>query len=514
MENKLIIINKKSSYVWIVLTLIILGIISYIFTVILGIMNIHIFLEHYIFTISVSSVLSLIFNFINLYILVVYFYKLYNLKDDVIKWTNLFFYFFIFSSSFGLVFNYLMFLPVVVTPWVILMVIVALIWVTFTHYLKRIRKVKLENTSVIFNNNKEENIEVIKERLSFISWVKNNKTILIIIFVILVLIFGPTLFMGTKARIECGRNAKLISNGNGGYYCSYYFINQPENAQCIDAKQFCELKGNSDKSDFCGFSSAYGKNVIRVKKDGVIYLQDGPVACNYCCGDIDKVAPLVKEVNTSKYDPNGPYPSPIVDSVNMINARGEVVDKWINGTFKKIGEDKTFEYREKISSNYKSAIDSCVKTNCKKVYFVDDTYIKYGAGAYSNDTDNPAIGKIIKVEFYSKGKKVVSYPNPHDISDSATYTILYSQNSKSGQTITYSEDLCMGVKGGGQYCYEPHYNIGVVAIFLNPENKSSLTASEDSSSIFFTGKIEEAELVSYQYSLIPDTGEIFPVVNR
>ncbi len=514
MENQLIVINKKSSYVWIILTLILLGIISYIFAVILGLMSINIFLEHHILTISVVSILSVIFNFVNLFILVVYFYKLYNLKNDVIKWTNIFFYFFIFSSSLGLIFNYLMFLPVVVTPWIILMVVIALIWVTFTHHLKGIRKVQLENSSVVLDNSQENNKEIIKEKSSFMFWVKNNKTILIIISVILVLIFGPTLFMSTKARIECGRNAKLISNGNGGYYCSYYFINQPENAQCIDSKQFCELKGKTDKSDFCGFSSAYGKNVISVKKDGVIYLQDGPVACNYCCGDIDKIVPLVKEVNTSKYDPNGPYPSPIVDSVNMINARGEVVDKWINGTFKKIGEDKTFEYREKVSLDYESAIDSCVKLNCKKVYFVDDTYIKYGSGARFNDTDNPAIGKIIKVEFYSKGKKVVSYPNPHDMSDGATYTILYSQNGGSDKTITYSEDLCMGVKGGGQYCYEPHYNIGVVVIFLNPESKNSLSASEDSSSIFFTGKIEEAELVSYQYSLIPDTGEVFPLINR
>jgi hypothetical protein len=222
------------------------------------------------------------------------------------------------------------------------------------------------------------------------------------------------------------------------------------------------------------------------------------------------VVPETKVINTFKYDPNGPYPSPLVNG--LVNARGEIVDKWINGTFKTIGENKTFEYKEKISPNYASTIDNCIKTNCKKTYFADDTYITYGSGAKFNDTDNPAVGKIAKIDFYSKGKKVLSYPTSHDMSDSVTYTILYSQNDKTGQTITYSEDLCVGTKGGGQYCHDPYYKIGAVAIFLNKEKKSSLTASQDS--IFFTGEITEAELVSYQYYMTPDTGEVFPVVKR
>ncbi len=222
--------------------------------------------------------------------------------------------------------------------------------------------------------------------------------------------------------------------------------------------------------------------------------------------------------NTSagfKYNPNGPRPSPIVDEGNMINTRGEVVDKYVKGTFKVIGTNETFEYREKINSNYENPVDSCIKSNCKKVYFIDETYIEVGpanTSAVFNNADNPAIGKVVKIEFYSKGKKIASYSNPHDMSDSVTYTILYSQNGKQGQVITYSEDLCIGTKGGGQYCFEPHYKIGAVAIFLNKENKSSLTSSKDD--IFFTGKITEAELISYQYSMIPDTGEVFPIITR
>ena len=222
--------------------------------------------------------------------------------------------------------------------------------------------------------------------------------------------------------------------------------------------------------------------------------------------------------NNSLYNLNGPYPSPLVDNINMINARGEVVDKWINGTFKITGENKTFKYRERISPYYyRSVIDNCVKLNCKKIYFIDETYIEVGpANIYTqfNDTDNPAIGKIVKIDFYSKGGKVASYSNPHDISDSATYTIIYSQNGKPGQTITYSEDLCHVNKGGGQSCYEPHYKVGAVVIFLNKENKSSLIASSDANNVSFTGKLIEAQLISYQYSMIPDTGEVFPIIQR
>ena len=265
------------------------------------------------------------------------------------------------------------------------------------------------------------------------------------------------------------------------------------------------------------YSSIFISNVI---KQGIFSFSDSvkPVCYGfYPPREKIKIIPEVpilgisheeKTTNTFKYNPNGPYPSPLVDKNIMINARGEVVEKSIRGTFKTVGTNKTFEYSEGVGNT----IDNCIKSNCKKTYFADDTYITYGSGAKFNDTDNPAIGKVVKIEFYSKGEKVVSYPNPHDISDSATYTILYSQNSKSGQTITYSEDLCMGTKGGGQYCYEPHYKIGAVAIFLNEENKSSLTSSHDS--VFFTGKITEAELVSYQYSMSPDTGEVFPVVTR
>lgn len=261
---------------------------------------------------------------------------------------------------------------------------------------------------------------------------------------------------------------------------------------------------------------SYDWDSINLKISNPKKIGEIPQSCSSNMSQLENtnLSPEVKTSNTFKYDPNGPTPSSIVDKVNMINAKGQVVDKGIKGTFKTIGNNQIFDYSSKISSNYENAIDNCIKTNCKKTYFVDDTYIKYGAGAYSNDTDNPAIGKVIKVEFYSKGVKVASYLNPHDITDSVTYTILYSQNGKSGQIITYSENLCRGVKGGGQYCYEPHYKIGTVAIFLNKENKTSLTASRDSSSIFFTGKIIEAELVSYQYYMTPDTGEVFPVVKR
>lgn len=218
-----------------------------------------------------------------------------------------------------------------------------------------------------------------------------------------------------------------------------------------------------------------------------------------------------------KYDPNGPYPSPILDSVNMINKRGEVVDKFINGTFKKIGTNETFEYRERYDSNSGSlndyngnAVNDCVTKNCKIIYFIDQTNNVQGRVAIFNDKDNVAIGVISKISFNSNGKDVSVLPTPYKLGDKAVYTVIFTQNGKSGQVTISSEDLCMGNKGGGFSCHEPRYSKGDNVMFIHDISRGE----EHVNGSLFNDKITEAELVSYQYSMSPDTGEVFPVITR
>lgn len=218
-----------------------------------------------------------------------------------------------------------------------------------------------------------------------------------------------------------------------------------------------------------------------------------------------------------KYDPNGPYPSPIIDKTNMINARGEVVDKFIDGTFKIVGTNEIFKYRERYDSypsdltDYNgNSVNDCVAKNCKIIYFIDQTNNLQGRTAIFNDKDNAAIGVINKVTLFSEGKEVPTSYTPSKLGDTATHSITFTQGGKSGQTTTYSEDLCIGHKGGGFYCNAPRYLKGDSVMFIHDPSRGV----EYVNGSLFSGKITKAELGSYQYSMSLDTGEVFQVIQR
>jgi hypothetical protein len=232
---------------------------------------------------------------------------------------------------------------------------------------------------------------------------------------------------------------------------------------------------------------------------------------------IPRLINIKTQDNNSLYDQNGPYPSPIVDSVNMINARGDVVDKFINGTFKKVGTNETFEYRERYDPNPGSlndyngnAVNDCVTKNCKIIYFIDQTNNLQGRMAIFNDEDNAAVGVITKVTLFSDGKGVPTSYTPSKLGDTATYSITFTQDGKAGQITTYSEDLCIGHKGGGFSCQGPRYGMGDSVMFIHDPSRGT----EHVNGSLFNEKITKAELISYQYSTSLDTGKVFPVVQR
>ena len=206
-------------------------------------------------------------------------------------------------------------------------------------------------------------------------------------------------------------------------------------------------------------------------------------------------------------------PSPLVDSQNMVNAKGEHVDKFVKATFRVINTGQTFEYSERENSTFGdyngNAVGDCIRTSCKIVYFIESTYTDVGPVgrvAVFNDIDNPAIGNITHIQFYSDGKEVSTFPTPHKLDDMVQYTIHYNQYGKSGD-VTYTQNLCIGSQGGGHYCHEPNSYENALAIFhhTNEQNYTSMN---------LTKKITEAQLKSYQYYTQPDTGEYFPVIQK
>jgi len=218
-----------------------------------------------------------------------------------------------------------------------------------------------------------------------------------------------------------------------------------------------------------------------------------------------------KIIKTNQYDPSGPYPSPIVDSANMINARGEVVTKLVKATFKIIGTNETFEYSERYDPNQGdmtdyngNAVNDCITLNCKFIYFTSKN------SAIFNDKDDPAIGVINKVTLISEGKEVSALYVPSKLGDKAVYSITFTQGGKSGQKTTYTEDLCIGYKGGGFNCHIPTYLKDNKVIFVHNPSYGKIYENR----ALFLDNTLKAELVSYQYSMSPDTGEVFSVIKR
>lgn len=225
-------------------------------------------------------------------------------------------------------------------------------------------------------------------------------------------------------------------------------------------------------------------------------------------------APIDSLSNVSNKKVDDIYPSPVIDNVNMVNSKGQVVDKYVRGSFKSIDTGEIFELSERYERNVSSlrdynnnTINDCINLDCNTVYFISSGNNEQGRTALFSDVDNPIRGVVSSVKFYSDGKQVSSYSYPHKQTDSVVYTISFFENEIS-KTLNQNEELCVGHKGGGFSCREPMYTLHDNVIFFNDLNTNSLRG------IFLENELTEAKLISYQYYMLPDTGEVFPVVKK
>ena len=352
-----------------------------------------------------------------------------------------------------------------------------------------------------------------------------NKKLIFLIGIGIVLIFGFPLFAFIKSKIQCGKDGMLVGSLNEGYNCSYRVVD-PEYknlSQCPDSKQFCELKGKEDKNGSCLSGGVDLTNRIKVDENGGFYIEEGPVFCSYCCGTANNKI----QTNNFKYDSNKLSASPIVDLVNMINTRGEKVDKFVKGTFKVIDTGEVFEYQERYNPNqgdmmnYNSnAVNDCIDANCSFVYFKKESNNEQEKVSLYNSNDGYQIGFISRTSFLRILKDDASGKTtdwsekevlPHKIGDRVSYEVNDLIRRDVG-VHGFTEELCFSFKGGDTSCKSPSFKKGDEVYF--PYGGGSGEGLRGGFSVYKTTDIIKTQLISYQYYMKPDTGEVFPVVQR
>lgn len=466
MENQ-IIKKKRSVYVWIIIVLLILGILGSFGYLVSGLINIKTLLTASFLSNPTTNIIRLGLYLVDLLISIIYFFKLYNLKKDVIKWTHIAFAYFIFQgfSSMiltpGLLFAILMFIP-----WIIVTIITVIIWVTFVKHLK---KQEINNIDISANVDnpiisKDENVENKKEEkksVKLLFWIKNNKKLVVILSIIIfiVVIIPASMFFGVKimSKVKCGDGGYLNGNSTQGYNCSYSIINPEftDVSQCPDSKLFCNSKGREDKNGSCLSGGVDLTTRLKVDENGGFYVEEGPVTCSYCCGSDVNKDNIIKN-NSNKSDP--------VLNINSIDINKEIVNKSVAGTFKSVDSGEIFNYTEKYSTkewnvntrNYNwNTVNECANLGCNFVYFADyDKNLlmftsldigqdkKQGKLALFSDRDNPLIGEITKVVFYVGGDKISGFPRPNDRHVDVFYTISYKEDGVLKTTNRLEQNMC------------------------------------------------------------------------
>tara|TARA_Y100000310_G_C20581018_1_gene762983 strand:- start:122 stop:556 length:435 start_codon:yes stop_codon:yes gene_type:complete len=142
--------KKKTTNTWIILILAAIGIVFGLINSILKLINIKTLLTPALFSNPIVNVTNLVLSIIGLVILIIFFFKLYNVTPDVIKWTNITFGYSVFQSVFGLilsVFTAGLLALLAVIPLIIVLAIIIVIWITFVNHLKKAQRENLMDFS-------------------------------------------------------------------------------------------------------------------------------------------------------------------------------------------------------------------------------------------------------------------------------------------------------------------------------------------------------------------------------
>jgi hypothetical protein len=143
--------KKKTTYSGIILILTAIGIVLGLIKTGLIFINIKLLLAPTLISNSVTNIINFVFSIIGLVILTIFFFKLYNVTPDLIKWTNITYGFSVFNMLLGVILSIIVggllgailsgigiifFLPIFI-----------IIWITFVLHLKKAQKEKLMDFS-------------------------------------------------------------------------------------------------------------------------------------------------------------------------------------------------------------------------------------------------------------------------------------------------------------------------------------------------------------------------------
>jgi len=142
--------KNKTTYSWIILVLSAIGIVIGLINAVLKLINIKVLLSPALLSNPVVNVINLALSIAGLVILIMFFFKLYNVTPDLIKWANINFGFSVFNIVFGVilgVFSAGLLALLAVIPMIVVLAILIPIWITFVNHLKKAQRENLMDFS-------------------------------------------------------------------------------------------------------------------------------------------------------------------------------------------------------------------------------------------------------------------------------------------------------------------------------------------------------------------------------
>lgn len=452
--------KKKTIYVSIILIIVAIGVVFGFIQNILSLINIKALMTSSFANSVTLNIVNLVLSIISTVLLFVYFIKLYNLPQNIIKWTNIVFGYSIFNLIFSLIVALftvpLLFVILGSIPVIIISIIIVIVWFTFVRHLKK------NKDKLLLGDYKSTNIT--KESIK--KYIKILGIILTIIVIILIVRRIISVDIVDSKLILLQDKIKLTDSIPTLTICDTYFVNDTEQEinnigkefQCFRNNDHYAIIAKREKRGYFCIDSNNEKRVISSKKFNLINKD------SIYCSDVNPY----KELS---------------------------VEKNILGTFRIVDTGEVFEYYTSVNADSSdNPITSCINLGCDFIYFKN---IDVGKISLFNDKDTPVVGHITKTVFYSGDKIVSKLSPPYKLGDSIEYSL--SQDGTTNHNLDVDE-LCRKWSDGSIHCGLPRFKLGDKIMF---SFKGFTYLFDD---------VIKTQLIKYQYFTIPDNEEVYPVV--
>ena len=145
-----IMAKHKTTYSWVMIAIVAIGLVISSVNLLVSLLNLETLLTAALFSNPVVNVIFLGLSILNIVIWAVFFFKLYNVTPDLIKWTHIAFGFAIIENMFSLILTFFVvggLAIFAVVPVMFFLAIVLVFWVTFVIHLQNARKERLMDFS-------------------------------------------------------------------------------------------------------------------------------------------------------------------------------------------------------------------------------------------------------------------------------------------------------------------------------------------------------------------------------